>query len=569
MQNKKAIYLALTSILLFTIALRIYPLSQFAVWGSDSGEYYFLTERLITQQRINYDYNGWGIVYPYFFGLYIFSANIVLLLNAETLYTFLIATPVISALSSILIFLITVKIFRDVRAGLLSALFLATAFPHAFEESRPMLGSLGGVLTLMCILLFLKSREDKKFYILLFLTTVGLIFTHHLSTYFLFVSVLGVVSLREFISKKSNWKTLKFEIIYIGFLFVSMLSYWVSIPPFRENIMAKEFPNPFIPIIFAIIGLFSLLLIVFLRRKFSWTYKIGFPSLRRMKITFSLLLIIIISIVFIALFIKIPGTEISLTKNSILLFTPFIILFSFTAIGSGFIEYNKNGLFIYGWVVGILASVVFSAMMNSHVLLSVRHFQYLTEPASILIGVGIVKFLDYVFIELKNVNEKIRKQKTIAFALITCLIILNSTSLYPPKEVMEGFQEGTYEKDIFAVVWTKNSLNDGTFATDHRMSSMLFGFGKFNASWDYAKYTLHGNTTQAIEEMKNVKIPSGNKRINYVFIDEDIKEGVILEHWEKVRPMSKEGVEKFNKSPFIKLYDNGFAQIYIVDYSVI
>lgn len=564
--QSKATYFALLSILIFAIVIRILPLTQFAIWGSDSGEYYFLTERLISQQKLNYDYNGWGIAYPYFFGMYIFTANFVLTLNTETLYTLLVATPVISTLSSVLVFLITVKIFRDIKAGLFSALFLAVAFPHVFAESHAMLGSLGGLLTLFCILLFLKARENKKFYILLFLTTIVLILTHHLSTYFLFISVLGIVSLRELIAKKTNWQLLKFEVIYSLLLFISMVSFWLSINSFRKDIMSEDFGNPIIPIALAILCLLSINFIILLRRRTSLTYKVSYPSLNRMKITFFLLLIIIFSILWISVFIRVPGTEISLKKETALLFTPFLILVPFCAIGSGFIEYHKNGLLIYGWILALVISVLFATAIDSHVLLPYRHAQYLMEPIAILFGVGVAKFIEYIFIELKE-NWQIKKQKAIAFALITSLIILNSISTYPPKEVMGGFQEGTYDKDISAIIWAKYLLNEGTFASDHRMSSMIFGFVNFNSSWDSAKYTLHGNKTQAIEEMKNIAIPSGNKKINYVFIDDDIKGGAALEQWKNAKPMSKESIEKFNYSPFIKLYDNGFAYIYLVDFA--
>ncbi|MHB8604749.1 MAG: hypothetical protein ACYDCK_05790, partial [Thermoplasmatota archaeon] len=61
------------------IALRLAPLLKFAVWGSDQGEYIFLTTRLVETGRISFDYAGWGIVYPYFAGLFAIVGEVALL----------------------------------------------------------------------------------------------------------------------------------------------------------------------------------------------------------------------------------------------------------------------------------------------------------------------------------------------------------------------------------------------------------------------------------------------------------------------------------------------------------
>ncbi len=95
------------------------------------------------------------------------------------------------------------------------------------------------------------------------------------------------------------------------------------------------------------------------------------------------------------------------------------------------------------------------------------------------------------------------------------------------------------------------------------MSSMLFGFGGLNATWDEAYKTLHAPSYEECEdEIKSISTPSGKKSINYILLDDEIKEGVALLQWENAKPMSKAAQEKFEKYPFIKLYEANGVEIY-------
>ena len=114
------------------------------------------------------------------------------------------------------------------------------------------------------------------------------------------------------------------------------------------------------------------------------------------------------------------------------------------------------------------------------------------------------------------------------------------------------------------VLWAGEHLESGaTVASDHRMSSMIFGFGDLNATWDAGENTLHGETYDEFqEEVASLKVPSGTKPINYVLLDDDIKEGAALLQWENARPMSQKAKDKFQKWPFIKLYEADGVEIY-------
>jgi len=60
----------------------------------------------------------------------------------------------------------------------------------------------------------------------------------------------------------------------------------------------------------------------------------------------------------------------------------------------------------------------------------------------------------------------------------------------------------------------------------------------------------------------SIDSPSGVKNATYVWIDRDMKAGVRLGPFEPAVPMPPDVVAKFDGSPFVKVFDNGYAQLY-------
>jgi hypothetical protein len=160
------------------------------------------------------------------------------------------------------------------------------------------------------------------------------------------------------------------------------------------------------------------------------------------------------------------------------------------------------------------------------------------------------------------------KLRFAAAGFIIVLIIICGTFSYPPVDVVSGFEEGTTEEELEACLWAEEQVEvEATVASDHRMSSMMFGFAQINSSWEYAPRTLHSESFAEIQsEISRVSIPAGEKRIDYVLITDTIKSGVALKQWEPARPMSDKAIKKFESPPFIKLYDSGSTQLYYIDF---
>ena len=170
-------------------------------------------------------------------------------------------------------------------------------------------------------------------------------------------------------------------------------------------------------------------------------------------------------------------------------------------------------------------------------------------------------------------NEQVKEKKSggrkaAILLVVTLLLIGNSISAFPPRDIMLGYDEGTDAKSMDSVYWVRMMTDeDSVVASDHRMSSMIFGYAERNSTWDRAPLTLNaGSFEEARDEMTQASLPSGTKRIDYVLIDENLKQGVIIYVWDEAQPLSAEALQKLETSNYTKLFDNGYAHAKDVDW---
>jgi 4-amino-4-deoxy-L-arabinose transferase-like glycosyltransferase len=555
---KKWVIISLAVIFLAAIFMRLLPLTQYAVWGSDTGEYFYLTNQLTKDAHVSTDYNGWGFGYPYFPGMFYLAGSISLLFGIDDLQAMSIFIPVTAAFSVLLVFVLIKMLFRNNAAGILGASITAVAMPHVFTTSHPMPGSVGDMFLILALLLLMASYRNKKFLSLLILTSLALILTHHLSSYFLFIMGLGGLFVKEMLQSKDS-KDSKYIWMFLVFFLSVLILYWSYLAsPFSERVVSDAFDIP----VWAILsGGYVVLLLAFIlikiRRRIKWNYKLKFPGLKVQLVKYMALFSALILIMALVISTSIPGTNIDLKPLALIIFIPFFAIVAFGSVGPDYVKLFRNGTMIYGWILALFLSILIGVVTSNRVLLPYRHPQYLVFPLALLAGIGIVMVFDIL-------GKKERKVKSLAYCVIFLLIALSAFSAYPPKDIMGGFSEGTSPEDMQAVVWAGESLEPGaTVASDHRMSSMIFGFGGLNATWDAAENTLHGESLSEFQdELESIKIPSGEKSIDYVLLDDDIKEGAALLQWENAEPLSQGARDKFQKWPFVKLYEANGVEVY-------
>lgn len=556
---KKWVLLALFAVFFLAIFIRLYPLTQYMIWGSDSGEYYYISSQLASDGYISTDYDGWGFGYPYFPGMFYIISAVHFLTGMDILWAMILIIPILASFSVLIVFFIAKSLFKSDGAGLLAGAVMAVSMPHVFATSHPMPGSLGDMLILSTILFFLFSFKSRKFILLSVLSALALTLTHHLSSYFLFIALFGGLFISEMLKTKNGKETWT-HWGFLIFLLTVLILYWtIAAQPFADRVISSAFDLPYWLVLSIGYGvLFLALIIIKLRRRFQWHYTPKFPQAQKQIALFLILLIILLSVLFFMAFVKVPGTDLELTPAVALLFTPLVVLLAFTSVGAGYLKFIRGGMTIYGWIIALVLSLVMAMVTSNRVLLTYRHPQYLMAPLALAIGVGMVMLFNAFG------HGKRGFRKGLILGLVVVLIGLTSLSAYPSKEIMGGFQEGTSQEDMQSVFWARESLNKGaTVATDHRMSSMVFGFAGLNGTWDEAYNTLHASSYEECrDEIENIEIPSGEKSIDYVLLDDDIKDGVALRQWMNAEPMSFEAQQKFKLWPFVKIYEADGAEVY-------
>jgi hypothetical protein len=558
---RKSTGFALLSIFFIGLFLRLLPLYGHLYWGADTGEYYFLTKDLIANGSITLPYEGWGFTYPYFPGM-IFLNAAVGFTNVSFLLTVSLVAVCLASLSVFPIFLLGRTLFHEDSTSLIAAGIMAVSMPMVYMTSHAVPGAVGDLLFVTCLLLFIKAHFNPKMYYLLYPISLGLIVTHHLSTYFLIIALLASVFFRELISKRSDQSSLRLSIFFLIFLVAASLAYWVTYAePFRDVILSKVF-GTWWPVVAILALAFPVLYaLVKLRRRMKWHIRLRYPDLRS-RFGFLLMgIVAIYTIMAVNVYVGVPGTNITPSDWAFVYFTPLLMILAFGIAGRAFTDFSRRGSDVTSWFVVIAASLVFATLFANEVLLPYRHMQYMMPPSALLVGIGISRVSGLLGVDTK------KKRIVVGTVISSALVLLAATSL-PQKDLMDRMSEGIKAEQISSAYFCRQYV-DGLVASDHLASAVIFGFGETNATWDTARDSLLADTfDDARAEMQEVNSPSGRKRVDFVAIDNDLEAGAMLFPWDPAPRPSEAAINKFEDSPYMKLYDNGYSRLYYVNWGL-
>jgi len=547
---------ALASILFVAAVIRLSPLLSAVFWGSDFGEYLAILRALADDGRVPASYAGWGRTYPFFPGMFLMQASLVELGGLSLPAVLNLVVPVLGAFAVVPVYLIAARITGDARASLFAAAFVAVAMPHAYPTSHAAPASLGDLLALAGLMMFLRLRNDSRIAGPLVLTTAALVATHHLSTYFLLIMVLATVVLRGLVRPLRTSNGLVREVGYMAFFLLATFSFWLGYAiPFRDYILTDVNVQPWWALLVAFAGLLALVAgVIVARRRLPWRYRPRYPRARRSAGMFLLALASVLGLMVLSVVGTIPGTGISLPPSVFLYFGPFAVLAALSSAGRKVLDFQREGLAVSSWVIALVASALLGTVAATRVLIPYRHVEYLIVPVALLAGVGFFHLLD-----LTATPKRHRYGALVACGL---LLAANAFVAIPPPNLVAGWDEGAYSPSLTGALWAQGHV-DGLVLADHRASTILFGLAGVNGTWDTTESPFFAADFEAARSgLVDVPSPSGLTTVSYVWLDRDEIAGVQLRPWEPALPMAPSAVAMLSGPPFIKVFDNGYAQVY-------
>ncbi|MCI4343490.1 MAG: hypothetical protein L3J92_05185 [Thermoplasmata archaeon] len=579
--------LAGLSLLLVFLALE--PYLSYALFGSDSGEYYRLTTTLLATGHLptGGGYSGWGTAYPDFPGMFLVAGGASGALGISAYSALTILIPVVAVLSVLPLFLLFRRLYPNDTVALLGAAIASIAMPRLFSIAHPAPLALGDFLCVAALWMFVEGRQDRRWYVPLALTSGALIVTHHLSSYFFIVSALGGLVLLE-LWRPGVWSR-RFparELAFVALFVTGTFAYWFyGTTSFVTKVILYSLPFPTY-VGFAAFEAGALAAVAVAAGLIRWRRArserpkdwVRLPSDTSLVRDAAVIVTIVFGLVGVLLFVPIPGTGQTTVPTAVLWFTPLLALGLFGAGARRTPSLARLGSFPLAWLgaLGLSAGTMlalaafagtnpkYAAAANLAATISPsRHAEYLFLPLGLILAIGIARAV------ARLGDARGRRMMFAAMVGVVVLLGANAAIVYPPSNDLGGFQEGLTHGDAALWLWVGIAAPPTwTVASDHRLSSMIFGFDGNPATWVTTPALFTGNDPgAAAAELRSVGTPNpaAPHPIDLVVVDSVMYSGVALDPAQKAAPLSSTAILWFEGVPFVPLYEDGLNVVYLVD----
>jgi len=581
--------LFLAGIALLLVFLALEPFLSYALFGSDTGEYYRLTADLVTTGSIPHGsaYLGWGSAYPDFPGIYVLGGGAAEALHLSVFTGLTVVVPVVAVLSVLPLFLLLRRLYPNDTVALLSAAIASVAMPRLFSIAHPAPLALGDFLSVACLWMLVEGRSDRRWYVPLSLTSGALIVTHHLSSYFFAIGALGGIVFLE-LWRPGLWSR-RFplrEFVFLGAFLTATFGFWFyGTYDFVSKVLLPGFGGRAY-VGFGALELAGLAAIALLAGLVRWRRsrhrrRRGWVRLPTERSTLRDAIAIAVGVgvgVSLLLVVPIPGTSQTTSPTALLWFAPILALGIFCAGSRRSLSPARTGPFGLTWLGALGLSTVamlgLAALGTTFPQYSVavgfadtlspgRHVEYLFLPLGLLMAVGMARVVT-------RAGDRWGGRAMVAASLAVVVVVAaNAAIVYPPQSDFGGFEEGLTRGDAALWMWVGIAIpTNQTVASDHRLSSMLFGFDGNAATWVTTPgLFVSSNWTQAYTELRSVGVPNPAypHAIDFVAVDGVMRTGVALDPSALALPLSHDAIVWFEGPPFIPVYENGLEVVYLVD----
>jgi hypothetical protein len=583
----KSWYIWLILVTAIAIAVRSVPAWLNAAWGGDFGIYYGLTSRFVENQHIFNEYNGWGGMYNYFPVLYIFSACGHWVTGVNLLWVMPKIAPIFGGLTVCIFYFIVYELTKRRDLALLSSMFLAVIPFHVYQTSHAAPLTMGHFFMMLSTYLFMKYMRQRKYLVPLLISTVFLIMSHHLTTYFFLITLLFIVVIK---SIRTDLREMYRDVAYVTVASAMTFCYWIFIAkPVFSTFMSRGLSvSSYIVILLFYVSLYGLLLGISTLKKTTppWVHSIQkafmFDTARSRKralMYFVAGFIFILGAEVVFLFVNFPISGIHLKPLSILYSIPMLLFIGFGCLGVEYFKNVENRWFFQAWLCAILASFLYSLITVNETLFPDRHVEYLTVPACLFAAVGVVYFFRFREHKFSLSLKKQFSTPSISalFVLVVFgLIFSNAVAVYPVYQSLEWMDESIPNQTVNVITWITQNLerNNTVIATDLRLSKLLWAEG-YNATYESTNETWSSDTWEDCRS--DLDTEANHSRVCYILIDDVMRDTSVNINLYRSIYMTNESYLKFKQEPFRLIYRNAsvnsefeeihWAEIYEIDWS--
>ncbi len=490
--------------------------------------------------------------------------------------------PIFGGLSVLIFYFIVKELTGDEKTALLSSLVLAVLPFHAYQTSHASPLTMGHFFMMTSIYLFIKFRQDHRYVVPLFISTILLIMSHHFTTYFFLISLISIVFF-ENLSQRKWTNSIKIDIMYILLASVLIFSYWAFVAtPVYESFMNNRITIGSIPIssmmviIVFYLVFFASLALIMLKRKLNIFIEKKELNSRKNITRFALTIAICFIGMGIFTFIKMPWTNVQFTALTVIFSIPLVAIFGFAVVGFSSMKFIKNGYFIRGWFIAILLSFLYGILNSNWVFYPHRHLEYMMIPLSVMSIYGIrdiflrvgndstiietVKKLPQIEKVIANYSSPARlmkKRQVLYLFAVVIIVTTNAVSIYPSHVSLNASYEAITNEDLAVVDWMGENLykNNCIVASDHRLARIAEAVG-FNTTLDNATKLWDSiNLTDYLDELMGIE-KQYKSRITHIIIDDIMKERVVHVGFAEIVYITNASYDKFLSEPFELVYRN-------------
>jgi len=581
--------LLLAGLALLLVFLALEPFLSYALFGSDTGEYYRLTVDLVTTGTLPHGaaYAGWGSAYPDFPGIYLLAGGASGALGVGPFTALTVLVPVVAVLSVFPLFLLFRRLYPHDTVALVAAGVASLVMPRLFSIAHPAPLALGDFLCVGAVWMLVESRRDVRWYLPLSVTSAALIVTHHLSSYFFVVSALGAVFLLE-MWRPGLWSR-RFptrELVFVAAFITGTFAFWFyGTTTFVAKVLDFALGDrTYIGFaLFEGLGIAAVVVVAGLirwrrgrpRSHRAW---VRLPTDRSLARDAGAIAIAVFGAIAVILVVPVPGTSQVTTPAAILWFSPVLVLGILCSGSRRMLTPARIGPFALTWVgaLGLSAGAMIALSLLAPVfpgapalagvsstLSPYRHVEYLFIPIALLVAVGTARLVT-------RLRDRGGRRAFAAGCLgVVVLLAANAAIVYPPQKDFGGFEEGLTPGDAALWMWVGIAAPPTwAVATDHRLSSMIFGFDGNPATWSSTPALFTGdNWSNAEAELRSSGTPFTDRPIAIVAVDSVMYAGVALDPSAPAYPLSGAAIHWFGGLPFVPLYENGQNVVYLVDSS--